>query len=61
MIIGHGSIAKLLNDHEWFIFFASGISNSKSDCSIPERNREYELLANEIEKANSKKQFIIDA
>lgn len=59
MIIGNGSIAKLLNDRKGFTFFASGISNSKSDCSIPERNREHELLANEIEKANSKKQMFV--
>lgn len=29
MIIGHGSIANLLNDREGFVFFAAGVSNSQ--------------------------------
>lgn len=34
MIIGSGSIAKLLNDREGFRFFAAGISNSSHNGSI---------------------------
>lgn len=43
MIIGRGSIAKLLNDRKGFVFFAAGVSNSLNvtDCDI---SREYSTL-----------------
>jgi nucleoside-diphosphate-sugar epimerase len=34
MIIGTGSIAKLLNDREGFVFFASGVSDSSCKSGI---------------------------
>lgn len=34
MIVGSGSIAKLLNDREGFLFFAAGVSNSKKVDTI---------------------------
>ena len=33
MIIGNGSIAKLLNDREGVIFFAAGVSDSRIGCA----------------------------
>lgn len=44
MIIGHGDIAKVLNDRDGFIFFASGVSNS-SETSESEFEREEHLLS----------------
>lgn len=44
MIIGSGNIAKVLNDREGAVFFASGISNSSSLCEVHEAMREVELL-----------------
>lgn len=43
MIVGNGSIAKMLNDREGAIFFASGVSNSQCE-DYKEMYREYELL-----------------
>lgn len=36
MIVGHGSLSKLINDRERFIFFAAGVSNSLevTDCDV---------------------------
>jgi len=43
MIIGNGDIAKVLNDREGAIFFASGVSNS-SEINQDEFDREFNLL-----------------
>ncbi len=43
MIIGNGSIAKVLNDKEDIVFFASGVSNS-SCTDEKEYEREFNLL-----------------
>lgn len=43
MIIGHGDIASVLTDRPDVIYFASGISNSKSN-SLGETDREKKLL-----------------
>ncbi len=43
MIIGHGDIASVLKDRKGFIFFASGVSNSK-ETRESEYNREEKLL-----------------
>lgn len=44
MIIGTGSLAKLLNDREGFIFFASGVSNSSNIVPREEFEREHDML-----------------
>lgn len=44
MKLGHGDIAKVLNDRDGFIFFASGVSNS-SETSESEFEREEHLLS----------------
>src|SRR5687768_14508004 len=44
MIVGRGSIAKLLKDREGFIFFASGVSDSNSLVSIEKFGREHDTL-----------------
>jgi hypothetical protein len=44
MIVGSGSISKLLNDREEFIFFASGVSNSQETSPINTWLREAKLL-----------------
>ena len=46
MIIGNGDIASVLPDRKDFIFFASGVSNSK-EKSIKAFNREKNLLLNQ--------------
>lgn len=51
MIVGKGSIAKMLNDREGAIFFASGVSNSQH-VNLPMMMREADLL---WEYANDKK------
>jgi len=43
MIIGNGSIAKVLNDRDDLVFFASGVSNS-SCVNEKEYEREFNLL-----------------
>jgi hypothetical protein len=43
MIIGNGSIAKVLNDRDDLVFFASGVSNS-SCVDEKEYEREFNLL-----------------
>jgi hypothetical protein len=43
MIIGNGSIAKVLNDRDDLVFFASGVSNS-SCADEREYEREFNLL-----------------
>jgi hypothetical protein len=50
MIIGSGSIAKLLNDREGFIFFAAGISDSQSHCLFSQRLRESKLITDNVTK-----------
>jgi hypothetical protein len=45
-IIGSGDIAKVLNDREGAIFFASGVSNS-SETNRSEFDREFSLLMNQ--------------
>jgi hypothetical protein len=55
MIIGHGSIAKLLNDRSDFIFFASGIADSRFGCDSDrklKRSREEHILLSAIWVAN---------
>jgi nucleoside-diphosphate-sugar epimerase len=42
-IIGHGDIAKVLPEREGFLFFASGVSNSREDRES-EYQREKDLL-----------------
>lgn len=48
MIIGNGSLANMLNDRDGFIFFASGISNSQSECPYEDRERETNLIGENI-------------
>lgn len=58
-IIGNGSIAKLLNDREGFVFFAAGISNSQAKRNIEESNREAKLLADHVMNANKKQLLMV--
>lgn len=54
MIIGNGSIAKILNDRDGFIFFAAGISNSQMDGNgywVGQKFREHSLLTDHIKEA----------
>lgn len=54
MIIGNGSIAKMLNDRKDVLFFASGISDSKMDDTgywIGQKYREHSLLTDHIKYA----------
>lgn len=54
MIIGNGSIARLLNDRPRFIFFASGISDSEMDDSLywsGQKYREHSMLTDAIKNA----------
>lgn len=57
MIIGNGSIAKLLNDREGFVFFASGESNS-SALSMAGRIREHGLLGEWLGKSGNRSMFV---
>jgi len=43
MIVGHGDIARVLKDRDGFIFFASGVSNSR-ETKESEYTREKDLL-----------------
>jgi hypothetical protein len=62
MIIGKGSIASMLNDREGFVFFASGVSDSRLGC---EENRwrhvdrEKKLLFETIEEANNTESMFV--
>lgn len=47
MIVGHGSIASMLNDREGVLFFAAGVSDS-SCTDTQEYLREWHLLWNTI-------------
>lgn len=52
MIIGRGSLSKLVNDREGFLFFAAGVSDSLIfDRNLTEAQREGIALANELDKA----------
>lgn len=53
-IIGNGSIAKLLNDREGFVFFAAGISNSQIVWDINESRREGTRLGEEFGRASAR-------
>lgn len=44
MIIGKGSIASMLNDREYFLFFASGVSDSSGEVLCTEFLREHDAL-----------------
>jgi hypothetical protein len=44
MIIGNGSLAKLINDREGFTFFASGVGDSRSAVLYAEFLREHDTL-----------------
>lgn len=64
MIIGNGSLAKLLQDREGMVLFASGVSNSQLDLfapgsSIQHMMREGLLLGQEIAKANLKREMFV--
>ena len=55
MIIGNGSLARILNDRKEFIFFASGISNSGMDNQTywtNEKYREISLLTYYIKESS---------
>lgn len=62
MIIGEGSIAKLLNDHEGILFFASGIADSGIGCDtyrLEKHDREKKLLFHWLEFCNKHKLMIV--
>jgi len=50
MIVGNGDIAKAIKDREHFLFFASGVSNSR-ETRESEYNREVDLLLS-FDKSN---------
>jgi hypothetical protein len=61
-IIGNGSIAKLLNDREGFVFFAAGVSDSRLGCEEnrwSHVNREKKLLFEKIEYANNTESMLV--
>jgi len=51
MIIGHGDIASVLKDRKDFIYFASGVSNSR-ETRESEYKREEELLLKQNKKSH---------
>lgn len=51
MIVGHGSIASLINDRQGFVFFAAGASDS-SHVSTCEAMREYSMIKSAANIAN---------
>lgn len=57
-IIGTGSISKLLNDREGFVFFAAGVSDSKlkeyNSFQNPDSRREHDLFFTHAKEANDK-------
>ena len=53
MIIGHGDIASVLKDRRGFIFFASGVSNSRE-----KRGSEYKREEALLLKQNKKKHLV---
>ena len=63
MIIGNGSIAKLLNDREGFLFFAAGVSDSAMGnydyFQNPERQREHKLFFEHAKTANQNKMMFV--
>lgn len=62
MIIGKGSIAKLLNDREGFLFFASGVSDSSIGCETNRNEatqREGKMLFNWLASANTEKLMLV--
>jgi hypothetical protein len=55
MIIGNGSIAKLLNDKDGAMFFAAGLADSRAGCSddrFIKHERERKVLFEQIEQSN---------
>lgn len=62
MIIGEGSIAKLLNDRNGLLFFASGIADSGVGCNtyrMEKHEREKKLLFHWLEFCNEHKLMIV--
>lgn len=53
MIVGHGNIARVLNDFPQAIFFASGVSNSQC-INVGEFNREQALLREYFDEGKDK-------
>lgn len=50
MIVGDGNIAKVLKDREGFLFFASGVSNSRCEDESEYKREENLLLAQDQSK-----------
>lgn len=62
MIVGSGSIAKLLNDRLGFIFFAAGVSDSRLGClsdRVERIERERKELFNALEQAREFQYMVV--
>jgi hypothetical protein len=54
MIIGNGSIAKLLNDRDGFVFFAAGLSDSQMQWDIEKTREEGKRIGEEFGRSSAR-------
>lgn len=58
-IIGKGSLAKLLNDRDGFVFFASGLSNSQMQWDIQKTKEEGTRLGEEFGRSSARGEMFV--